>query len=140
MLWCNVGVTAEFSTKTYINCEPKFKDPVFEPIKKKIKYISFDPIKVYWEWNAKKQDFLKSSDQVKVWEYQYIFRINSRYEGLIYKWEELQIDRYTGAMKFSYWQRDTSTKEVYASTDRPFQCEKIEKIDLPIIKTKQQKF
>ena len=135
--------TAELSTKTYINCEPIYaiysKDKWFKTIFTDVKYIGFNPSAIYYEWHSEKGKFLKKSKRFKVWDYQYIFQINYRLDDKIYKWDELQIDRYTGIMKVSKWHDNTLTKERHVSSDREFRCEKIEKKDLPKI-TKKQKF
>ena len=140
LVWCNIGVTAEFSTKTYINCEPKFKDKLFKTVITDVKYISFDPTVIYYEWHSKKKEFLKKSKSIKVWEHTYVFQINHRRDDKFFKWDELTIDRYTGIMKAEKWYNNISTKEKLVSFDREFHCEKIEKKDLPTIKAKAQKF
>jgi len=140
LLYCNVGFAAEYTTKTYINCEPKFKDKWFKTVITDVKYIGFNPSVIYYEWHSKKKKFLKKSERFKVWDYQYIFQINHRLDDKIYKWDELQIDRYTGIMKAQKWYNNTLTKEKHVSSDREFHCEKIEEKDLLKIKTKKQKF
>ena len=59
LLWCNVGFAAEYSTKTYINCEPKFKDKWFNDVITDVKYIGLNPSVVYYDWDSKKKKFHK---------------------------------------------------------------------------------
>ena len=140
LLLSGIAYTAEFSTKTYVNCEPKFKDDWFKNIITDVKYISINPTVFYYDWHSNKKEFLKKSKKLKTWDYQYIIKINERWSGALFKWEELTIDRYTGTMNIQKWYRDPSKKETHVSSNREFQCEKIEKDDLPKIKAKKQKF
>ena len=93
--------SAEFSTKTYVNCEPKFNDDWFKNTITDVKYISIDPTVFYYDWHSNKKEFLKKSEKLKTWDYQYIIKINERWSGALLKWEELTIDRYTGIMNIA---------------------------------------
>ena len=138
LLWCNVGHTAtvEWLKDTYINCEPK--EHASEDVKKQIKYIKFNEIEVSWEWDPKEKKFLKKDDLVEIWEVKYIFKLNSQWDGAIWMYDKLEIDRTTGILKYSPTHYDTKNEKYLSLPEVLFQCDEINESDLPKIEVEQK--